>query len=217
MKRVLALFTVAFAALLIAACGGGGGPGYGNLVATTHPQCQSEGQAVANYLNTGSPASMASQWGDQRQMVRTVYGGSGDSQSRALYIRQLADGVIESCDEQQAEGAPHSGAARSSPSTGSTASRQQTDARYLEPACSQAGGKFSASVQECQDVPYYGTNGHTYYTTLLASGNALMPFDPASLGSATQSECSSGSYPIGPSGPIQGTPGHWSYGLCLVN
>ena len=68
------------------------------------------------------------------------------------------------------------------------------------------------------DVPFYGTDGQTYSDDLSVSGTALAADGTGAAGdSATQSECEQGYYPEGSAGPVNGTPGYWAYGICLVN
>jgi hypothetical protein len=88
---------------MVAGCGSGSGGGYGTLVGASYHPCESQGKAVADYLNTGNPQSMDPQWGGQRQKVLSLSG-----QRQALFIRQTADQFIQQCDVQHAPAAQQS-------------------------------------------------------------------------------------------------------------
>lgn len=99
---------VVLAAVALAACTSGGtlvastaspsrttasAKDYG-LIRAEHPACHQACTMAATYLDTGQPTDLDPAWGDLRQQVLQLSG-----ERRALYIRQLADGHIQKCDQ----------------------------------------------------------------------------------------------------------------------
>lgn len=69
------------------------------LVTAKYADCQQQGDAMAQYLDTGLPALYDSfGWTDQRQAALSLTGAP-----RKLYIQQQADVVILQCDTNEAQ------------------------------------------------------------------------------------------------------------------
>jgi hypothetical protein len=189
------------------------------LIPAEWPDCARAGAALASYLDTGQPTTNDLQFGDQRQQVLSL---SGDQ--RALYIRQQADQLIDSCDQQDNQAASASAAASAAEAQASAASasaaaqaaQQAAQERRARPACAAAGGTLTwdGGSLACGNIAYLGSDGATYYAEALANPQTggLEAMDTGGTG-ANRSECASGNYPDGGQGP----PGHWSTALraCL--
>ncbi len=68
---------------------------------------------------------------------------------------------------------------------------------------------------ECSEVPYIGTDGATYYTSVPVSyGGAATGTPHTYQQAATLEECEAGNYPFAPP-PQTGTPGTWNQQLNL--
>jgi hypothetical protein len=213
---VAALATV----LIAAACSSGGG--YGTLIGAAYPACASQGRALAGYLETGNPQTDDLNFGDERQRALSLSG-----QQRALFIRQTADQAIAVCDSseaaaiqnEQAQAAQASAAASAAAAQSAAATYLQQQVDAITPQCNEIGGQVNTygSTVECDDVSYYGTDGQQYEDQLGTNGLTLAGDSSDGAGtSATPSECAQGYYPDGSAGPVNGTPGHYAYGLCLV-
>ena len=104
-------------------------------------------------------------------------------------------------------------------------------------ACNQYGGSWSSpgtadynadgytfSIPDgpkgasCDNVPYLGSDGATYYVTIYFSSTGASQSAGSGTGTATEAECSRGYYPDGSAGPASAQPGNWSgvLGICLT-
>jgi hypothetical protein len=80
-------------------------------------------------------------------------------------------------------------------------------------ACAAVGGQLAGL--SCQNVPYLGSDGATYYLTLAVSSHGALEQASTAGSGSTEAECRSGQYPD--ANPGVGSPGHWDaqLGLCL--
>jgi hypothetical protein len=156
--------TLCAAALVIfAACGGSPTSNDYQLIAAQHADCQQPGQDVAHYLDTGDPTSYDPNWGTQRQQVLSL---SGDS--RALYIRQQADAVIQTCDaNESAQEAAAAQAQQQAQASASAAAQAQADAAAraawvakVSATCGRVGGTWGGTV--CR-IAYRSPDDHAVY------------------------------------------------------
>lgn len=168
-----------------AACGGSATTSTDyQLIQAQHADCQQPGTDVAHYLDTGDPTSYDPTWGGQRQQVLSL---SGDS--RALYIRQQADAVIQACDDgesaQAAAAAQAQQQAQASASASASASAQaQVDAAAraawiakVSTTCRKVKGTWDGSV--CNIAYRSPDDGSVYqYTVSFDSKGNVTPSGP---------------------------------------
>lgn len=194
--------------------GASGGAGGSNLIQATYPACEAQGQALATYLASGNPPSNDLNWGDQRQQELSL---SGVQQS--LYISQIADQYISTCDTNDTQAAQQAQQQASASAPASAAAAQQAAVQAdVGVECAKLGGEMISNDTTCASVPYYGSDDSTYYDSLEVQGTALAPDITGGVGTtATKSECEDGYYPDASAGPVHAAPGHWGYDLCLVN
>jgi hypothetical protein len=163
-----------------AACGGSAaGTGDYQLIAAQHTDCQQPGQDVAHYLDTGDPTSYDPNWGTQRQQLLSL---SGDS--RALYIRQQADAVIQTCDaNESAQEAAAAQAQQQAQASASAAAQAQADAAAraawvakVSATCARVGGAWDGVCHIAYRSP---DDGSVYqYTVSFDSSGNITPSGP---------------------------------------
>jgi hypothetical protein len=116
-----------------------------SLIKAQHDTCQTQGTALATYLDTGKPTSNDAAWGAQRQKVLSAKG-----ESRALYIRQVADEYILQCDQQESQREAAMAAAKEQAEKDAARAKAEMEARAAAQAltakmaanCAQVGGKW---------------------------------------------------------------------------
>jgi hypothetical protein len=180
-RQVLGRSVLWVAALAIsgAACGGSSSADY-QLIQANHPECLQAGLAIAHYLETGQPTSFDPDWGTQRQQVLSLNG-----ESRALFIRQQADAVIQACDarlwEREAAAAKAQQQARAS---ASALAQAQADASaraawvaQVSATCKKVGGTWTGGL--CRIDYRSPDDGSTYhYTVSFDASGTVTPSGP---------------------------------------
>ena len=224
---------------LVAACGSGGAAksdartknskarastgvtasGIGGLIDAKYPVCADQGQALADYLDSGEPTSNDPAYGDQRQQVLSLSG-----ESRSLYIRQQADAYIQNCDQVQLQSdinaakqaAADRQAAAEDAAAAAAAAARNAASQAGTPTCSVVNGSLAVAddgtSMSCERIAYIGTDGETYQGASAPMDTSSGQFSGAlDVGdaSATEQECTTGYYPDLSTGPGYATPGRW--------
>lgn len=178
---------IAVAAMLMVACGGAasGVGGYG-LVGARHADCGTQGRALAAYLDTGNPTSNDPTYGGFRQQALALQGDQ-----RSLYIRQVADQYIQTCDQRN--DAAQAAAAAAQFKTQVLAREQRT--------CADVQGSWDGET--CR-VTYshwsrlhinsdgtMGANVSSSYQVAFDSSGNVIPGNPAAWAEQNQPDCQS--------------------------